>query len=307
MARSELVLPMAFASVKLKDFTRARLLLKEAEKNPSLDTDKISQVRDLLESGSRSSCAPVRYRSDCSAPRVSLCMIAKDEQQCISGCLESVYGLVDEIIVVDTGSTDRTEETARSCGAKVFSFPWKGNFAEARNESLRHATGDWIIFLDADERLNTFGVQDCLRKSASAQGVDAYAVPIINPRPDGKAHSTIVRAVRFFRNLPGIRFSGRVHESVDRFLTQSGTSICHADFEILHFGYALGPDIVRRKYERNLHLLKEELAEDPGNSNFRYHLGLTCMALEREEEARQAFDLALCGTRFDAEPRGYDP
>ncbi|MGA2025811.1 MAG: glycosyltransferase [Syntrophobacteraceae bacterium] len=296
VARSELVLPMAFASVKLKDFTRARLLLKEAEKNPSLDTDKISQVRDLLESGPESCCAPVQYRSDCSAPRVSLCMIAKDEQQRISGCLESVCGLVDEIIVVDTGSADGTKQTARSCGAKVFSFPWTDNFAEARNESLRHATGDWIIFLDADERLNTFGVADCLRKSASARGVDAYAVPIINPRPDGKAHSTTVRAVRFFRNLPGMRFFGRVHESVDRFLTQSGTGVCHADFEILHFGYALGPDIVRRKYERNLHLLNEELAEDPGNSNFRYHLGLTFMALEREEEARQAFDLALCGT-----------
>ncbi len=296
VARSELAIPMAFASVKLKDFTRARLLLKEAEKDPSPDKDKISQVRGLLESESRSRCAPVQYRSDCSAPRVSLCMIAKDEQQSISGCLESVCGLVDEIIVVDTGSADKTEQTARSCRAKVFSFPWTGNFAAARNESLRHATGDWIIFLDADERLNTFGVEDCLRKSASVRGVDAYAVPIINSRPDGTAHSTSVRAVRFFRNMPGMRFFGRVHESVDRFLTQSGARTCHADFEILHSGYALGPEIVRRKYERNLGLLNEELAEDPGNSNFRYHLGLTCMALEREEEARRAFDLALCCT-----------
>jgi glycosyltransferase involved in cell wall biosynthesis/Flp pilus assembly protein TadD len=296
VARSELVLPMAFASMKLKDFTRAQLLLKEAEKSSSPDTDKMNQLRDLLESGSKSCCAPVQYRSDCSVPRVSLCMIAKDEQERISGCLESVCGLVDEIIVVDTGSSDRTKEIARSCGAKVFSFPWTGNFAEARNESLRYAAGDWIIFLDADERLNTFGVEDCLRKSASAQGVDAYVVPIINQRPDGKTHSTVGRAVRFFRNLPGAQFSGRVHEGVDRFLIESGVKAYHADFEILHFGYALEPDIVRMKYERNLHLLKEELAEDPANSLFRYHLGLTCMAMEREEEARQAFDLALCGT-----------
>jgi glycosyltransferase involved in cell wall biosynthesis/Tfp pilus assembly protein PilF len=291
VARSELVLPMAMASIKLKDYTRAELLLKEAEKKPSLDADKISQLRTLLDSQSVEISA-----GGPTAPGVSLCMIAKDEQENICGCLESVCGLVDEIIVVDTGSADSTKETARSCGAKVFSFPWTGSFADARNESLRHATGEWIIFLDADERLNTFGVEDCLRKSASARGVDAYVVPIINSGPDGKADSTVGRAVRFFRNLPGMRFSGRVHENVDRFLTESGARARHADFEILHFGYALEPDIVRKKYERNLHLLQEELAECPGNSHFRYHLGLTCMALEREEEARQAFDLALCGT-----------
>ena len=228
--------------------------------------------------------------------RVSLCMIVKNEQERIAGCLDSVNGLVDEIIVVDTGSADRTEETARSCGAKVFSFPWTDNFAEARNESLRYATGDWIIFLDADERLNAFGVKDCLRRTARAPGVDAYAVPIINAGPEGKADSTIGRAVRFFRNLPGIRFSGRVHESVDPFLIEFGAKVDHAGFEILHFGYALEPGTIRKKYERNFQLLKEELAEHPGNANSLYHLGLTCMALKREEEARQAFDLALCGT-----------
>ena len=125
--------------------------------------------------------------------------------------------------------------------------------------------------------------------AASARGVDAFAVPIINFGPDGKAGSTVGRAVRFFRNLPGIRFSGRVHETVDRFLIESGARVDHADFEIEHFGYALEPGIVRRKYERNLDLLKKELAEDPDNGHARYHLGLTCMALEREEEARQAF------------------
>ena len=292
MAKSELALPMALASVKLKDFIGAELLLKEAEKNPSLDTDKISQIRDLLASESLNG-SPHHCRSDCPPPRVSLCMIAKNEQERISGCLESVCGLVDEIIVVDTGSSDRTKRIARSCGAKVFSFPWTGNFAEARNESLRHATGNWIIFLDADERLNTFGAQDCLRKAASIPGADAFAVPIINSGPGGKIDSTIGRAVRFFRNLPDIRFSGRVHESVERFLVESRARLVHADFEIEHFGYALEPGIVKRKYERNFDLLKKELAEDPGNGHARYHLGLTCMALEREEEARQTFDIGL--------------
>ncbi len=292
IARFELALPMALASVKLKDFPRAELLLKEAEKNSPLDTDKISQIRYLLKSGSVSR-SPERCLTDCSPPRVSLCMIAKNEQERISGCLESVHGLVDEIIVVDTGSVDRTNEIARSRGAKVFSFPWTGNFAEARNESLRYATGNWIIFLDADERLNAFGAQDCLRKAASSPGVDAFAVPITNSGPVGKVESTVGRALRFFRNLPGIRFSGRVHESVERFLIEFGATVDHAGFEIEHFGYALDPDFVRKKYERNLDLLEKELAENPDNAHARYHLGLTCMALERVEEARRAFDRAL--------------
>ncbi len=228
-------------------------------------------------------------------PLISLCMIVKNEEKNLPRCLESVCELVDEMVVVDTGSEDNTVSIARSCGAKVFSFRWTGNFAEARNESLRYAMGNWIVFLDADERLNAFGAQDCLRKAASIPGADAFAVPIINSGPVRKANSTVGRAVRFFRNLPDIRFSGRVHETVDRFLIESGARVAHADFEIEHFGYRLEPDIVRRKYERNLDLLKKELAEDPGNGYARYHLGLTCMALEREEEARQAFDLALCG------------
>ncbi|MGO9314309.1 MAG: glycosyltransferase [Syntrophobacteraceae bacterium] len=228
-------------------------------------------------------------------PLISLCMIVKNEEKNLPRCLESVCGLVDEMVVLDTGSEDNTVSIARSCGAKVFSFPWTGDFAEARNESLRHAAGNWIIFLDADERLNTFGARDCLRKAASIPGADAFAVPIINAGPVGKVASTVGRAVRLFRNLPDIRFSGRVHETVDRFLIESGSKVYHADFEIEHFGYALEPDTVRGKYERNLDLLKKELAEDPGNGHARYHLGLTCVALEREEEARQAFDLALCG------------
>lgn len=85
--------------------------------------------------------------------RVSLCMIVKDEEEALPGCLESVRGLVDEIIVVDTGSKDRTPEIAKKYGAKVFSFRWINDFAAARNESLRHATGDYIFWLDVDDRV----------------------------------------------------------------------------------------------------------------------------------------------------------
>src|SRR5215467_136999 len=86
-------------------------------------------------------------------PRRSLCMIVRNEEQHLAECLECVADLMDEIVVVDTGSTDRTRDVAGRFGARVFDFPWVDSFAAARNESLRHATGDWIFWLDADERL----------------------------------------------------------------------------------------------------------------------------------------------------------
>ena len=86
--------------------------------------------------------------------RCSLCMIVRDEERYLAGCLESVVDLVDEIVVVDTGSTDSTPDIARRFGARVFNFQWVDDFSAARNESLRHATGEWIFWLDADERLD---------------------------------------------------------------------------------------------------------------------------------------------------------
>ena len=83
--------------------------------------------------------------------RVSLCMIARNEGATLSRCLSSIAGLADEIIVVDTGSLDNTREIARQLDARVHEFPWVDDFAAARNESLRHATGDWILWLDGDE------------------------------------------------------------------------------------------------------------------------------------------------------------
>ena len=86
--------------------------------------------------------------------RLSLSMIVKNEERFLPGCLESVKALVDEMVIADTGSTDGTKEIAISFGAKVIDYPWRNDFSAARNESLRHATGDWILYLDADERID---------------------------------------------------------------------------------------------------------------------------------------------------------
>ncbi|MGH9426892.1 MAG: glycosyltransferase family 2 protein, partial [Terriglobia bacterium] len=86
-------------------------------------------------------------------PKLSLCMIVKNEQRWLEDCLNSVKELVDEMIIVDTGSRDNTVEIAQRFGARLFDHPWSGDFSEARNHSLGSATGDWILVLDADEKL----------------------------------------------------------------------------------------------------------------------------------------------------------
>jgi len=86
-------------------------------------------------------------------PKLSACLIVKNEAHCLARCLESLVGLVDEIIVVDTGSTDATQEIARQYTQQIFTYPWRDHFAEARNIALQQATGDWILIIDADEVL----------------------------------------------------------------------------------------------------------------------------------------------------------
>lgn len=288
--RSQLLVPMALAHLKMKNFDRAESLLREAETHPDQDAQMILKVKDILKSGK-----PPGPTGQSRCAGISLCMIVKNEEQRLSGCLESVRGMVDEVIVVDTGSSDKTVETAKSLGAKVFSHAWPGDFSKARNESLRHATGEWVLFLDADERLDSFGDPDCLRKAASMPGTDAFRVPIFNREPGGKREPAVGGAIRFFRNSPGMRFRGRVHEGVDLSLIEAGATVAHANFAVDHYGYGQDPATVEGKYRRNLDLLEAELAEDPENAKARYHLGLTNMALGREHEARAAFDRALSG------------
>lgn len=285
-----IVLPMALACLQLNELDRAQALLDTARKNPDRNPEIESKIEKLLEN--RRAPAPA-VASTCSVQKISLCMIVKDEQKWLPGCLESVRGFVDEIVVVDTGSSDQTVAIARSFGAEVFHYRWNDDFSQARNESLRHATGDWILFLDADERLDPIGGGDCLRQSACGLPADAFLVPILNRSVDAGEQTTVGSAIRFFRNIPGIRFSGRVHEGVDRFLSLKGATILRGPFAVNHLGYAQDQETVQSKYRRNLELIGRELEEEPENPYMRYHLGLTFMALGEEARAREAFDRAL--------------
>jgi len=115
---------------------------------------------------------------------ISLCVIAKDEEENIARCLDSVRGVCDEIIVVDTGSRDRTAEVAASRGARVFDHPWGDDFAAARNAGLERATGRWILVLDADEELSEGG--EILRQLAQSSDVEGFFLRIRNDMGEGR-------------------------------------------------------------------------------------------------------------------------
>jgi hypothetical protein len=139
--------------------------------------------------------------------RVSLCMIVKDEEKNLAECLTPVTGLFDEVIVVDTGSSDRTKEVARRCGAKVYDFIWVDSFAAARNESLRHAGGAWIFWLDGDERLDEANLEKLRRLLGELRDENNAYMMCQRSAPDQLTGATlIVDQARLFRNLPAARW-----------------------------------------------------------------------------------------------------
>src|SRR5262249_12474244 len=170
-------------------------------------------------------------------PRVSLTMIVRNEEANLPACLTSAADLVDELIVVDTGSTDGTKAVANRFGARVHDFPWVDSFAAARNESLRHATGDWIFWLDADDRLDEDNRQSLRRLSAGLHWENAaYAMKCLClPDPKHKT-TTAVDHLRLFRNHPAVRWQYRVHEQILPGIRRQGGRVLAADVVIHHAG-----------------------------------------------------------------------
>lgn len=230
--------------------------------------------------------------------RISLCMIAKDEEQNISRCLASVAGAVDEIIVVDTGSADGTRQVAREFGAQVYSFPWNDNFSDARNASLELATGDWILFLDADEELAQES-REVLRRVTAKEDVEGYFVKIINYLGnEGWIETCPDLVFRLFRNRPDYRFRGAVHEQIADVILEKNHRAKYQVAEelvILHYGYLDGQIQTKRKKERNLDLLRQELTRSPDNRLLRYHYGVELYRAGRFEEAAAELVAAASG------------
>jgi GT2 family glycosyltransferase/tetratricopeptide (TPR) repeat protein len=229
------------------------------------------------------------------AGRLSVCMIVKNEEENLPGCLASVADLADEMNVVDTGSTDRTKEVAVQAGARVFDFNWVDSFAEARNASLRHATGDWVLWLDADERLDEDNRRKLGTLLAGLNGENlAFSMrqrSRLEYGPDAHAH---VDQVRLFRNHPGLSWQHRVHEQILPDLRRFGAELRPTDIVIQHGGFA-DPARQAGKVQRNRRLLELELAERPDDAFVLYNLGAICVTEGRHREAIDLLERSRAG------------
>jgi GT2 family glycosyltransferase len=225
--------------------------------------------------------------------RVSLCMIVKNEEHNLPDCLASVADLVDEIVVVDTGSTDRTKEVAARFGARVFDFPWVDSFAAARNESLRHATGDWAFWMDADDRLDDDN-RARLRALLAGLGEEnaAYVMKCLCVPDSQTQDGTVVDHVRLFRNRPDVRWDYRVHEQILPAVRESKAEVRWTDVVVRHVGYT-DPPLRRRKLERDLRLLRLEDAERPDHPFVLFNLGSVSQELGQLEGALDYFRRSL--------------
>ncbi len=222
--------------------------------------------------------------------KLTLCMIVKDEEKHLAKCLDSVKGVVDEIVVVDTGSKDCTVEIAKEHGADVFHFAWTNDFSEARNEALKYCTGDWILWLDADEALEENAGRVILEGMIRPQ-FGGYLMQIINFISDGVSKDVFThRPCRLFRRLPTVEFTGKIHEQVLASIGDAGLLCANlGGARILHFGYGQQMMADRGKLNRTLELIHKELEDDPDNSFHQFNLGNTLYVAGRMEEAVEAF------------------
>ncbi len=223
---------------------------------------------------------------------LSAAMIVRNEERFLEGCLESIKDVVDEIVVVDTGSTDGTKGIAAKYGARVFESPWRDDFSAARNVSVEHCLGEWILFIDADERLGPVD-KALVRADLSRPGYNAFT---LSYRP--LTGFTTFREYRIFRNDPRIRFEGIIHEtvvpSVNRAGEEDGLAIGDSVLKINHIGY---DGDMRRKHERNLPLLRRHVENLPENIFLRFKLGVVLKALGDTEGAEREWRRAIESVR----------
>lgn len=235
-------------------------------------------------------------------PLLTLSMIVKNEEKMLRGCLESAEKLVDEIVIVDTGSEDRTVEIAREFGAKVYHFDWINDFAAARNEALKHSNGKWILYLDADERISQFEI-DKFRKSLSELSEDSGGLICTIESPHANltgGESDVHRGSypRIFKNLgvDKVRFQGRVHEQISPSLKENNLKLLQSDIIIYHLGYDQSREIMEGKIERNYKMLLQHVREEPTNGYAWYQLGQTLGHMNLKKEAEETIKFALkCG------------
>ncbi|HXJ92358.1 MAG TPA: glycosyltransferase [Terriglobia bacterium] len=239
---------------------------------------------------------------------LGLSMIVKDAEADLARCLESTHGVVDEIVIGDTGSTDASVEIASRYGARVIAVPWENDFSKARNRVLEENRADWILFMDADEVLDPVAPQS-IPALLARQDLAGYKVTIWNyvltltnrlwdtpakPNPNrlegARQYPAYVehQNIRLFRRHPDIYFEGRVHETTGYRILATGRQLGEADFVIHHFGLAVDAETRLRKSKFYRELGREKVREKPNDAQAHFELGIEELDTFRDPAAALA-------------------
>lgn len=241
-------------------------------------------------------------------PRISLCMIVKNEEEMLRECLERVKAIVDEFIIVDTGSIDGTKEIAKEAGAKLFEIPWEDDFSKARNFSLKKASGEWILVLDADEFISPKDLP-AIQALTMRNGVDGYrlcqrsymdSLGQINWHPckgeytEERGHWGYVTAhlVRLFRNDPKIFFQGKLHEVVEQAMASNGKTWVSTEIPLHHYGFVRSRQRLVNKTDSYEKLGKIRLEDTPDDPRSLHDLGVQMIKTGRFKDALKVLEKA---------------
>jgi O-antigen biosynthesis protein len=219
-------------------------------------------------------------------PLLSLCMIVRDSAQTLPACLASMKPWVDELIVVDTGSQDETRQLAQSFGARLYTFDWIDDFAAARNESLKHASGEWICWVDSDDTIDADNGRKLRELAYSNHPAEVFGyVMQVHCPGGGHGDVTVVDHVKLFRNDSRLRFEGRIHEQILMPIRRVGGEVRFTDIYVVHSGADYSPAGRRRKFERDLRILFKQLDDEPEHGFVLFNLGMTYSDQESHSEA----------------------
>ena len=259
----------------------------------------------------------VNRKSEIANPTLSLCMIVKNEEDSLSKCLQKTKSFVDEIIVVDTGSDDKTIEIAKRHGAKVYNYKWDDDFSKAKNISIGYATGDWILSLDADEVISESDMQKILELVKNTQHAgfnliqrtyENYSgylgwVENITNYSEGKGYPGYIDSplVRLFRNRKGLRFKGRVHELVDSSCLKNDKAVVNTSIVIHHYGKDKDQKCLNTKGDLYLSVGIKKIKDNPYDAKAHFDLGVQCAQREAFHDAVKYLEKTI-----DLSPEYYE-
>jgi glycosyltransferase involved in cell wall biosynthesis len=216
----------------------------------------------------------------------SLCMIVKNEERFLEDCLKSARALVEQIVIVDTGSTDGTIHIAEKYHAEIYHFEWRDDYAAARNFALEKATAYWIIHLDADERIaaeSLYHIERLLKTSTD----DAFTLNVRNWHPkEDMIQYLDSPQIRIFRNDKKYRYKNRIHEQIAYSIEKNKGVIFSTNDVIHHYGYRFAN---REKMKKNCELLRLAVQKEAENTYLTYKLGESYKAIGEMEKAKDAF------------------